>query len=121
VSKPTEVVSVDIDKEASMRLEFDDGVTAVFDLVDLRTACPCAGCRGDRDRGRAPWPQPGQPANISVREAELVGAWGISITWSDGHEAGIYPWDRLRQWHDANTAGLSVEAGQELTDTVDPS
>ena len=31
---------------------------------------------------------------------ELVGAWGISFTWNDGHATGIYPWDALRRWCD---------------------
>jgi DUF971 family protein len=129
VSKPVEVIGVDIDKTNSVRIEFADEVIATFPLADLRAACPCAGCRGDRERGTSPWPRPGQPAEISVRDAELVGAWGISISWSDGHEAGIYPWDRLRRWHDANEAGQLGSVSEAIaaldhelfTDTVDES
>lgn len=35
-----------------------------------------------------------------INSAELVGAWGISITWNDGHSTGIYAWEILRRWHD---------------------
>jgi DUF971 family protein len=99
----TDVVAVDIKRDSHLQLEFADGVVARFDLADVRAACPCAGCRGMRERGESAFPRPGSVASISLRDAELVGAWGISLSWSDGHEAGIFPWDRLRAWHDAIT------------------
>jgi DUF971 family protein len=37
---------------------------------------------------------------LRIEEAELVGAWGLSVTWNDGHATGIYPWDALRRWCD---------------------
>ena len=46
-----------------------------------------------RDRGEPAWPRPGQPATVTIEDAELVGAWGLSIRWSDGHSTGIYSWE----------------------------
>lgn len=40
----------------------------------------------------------GEP--ISITDAELAGAWGLSLDWSDGHSTGIYAWTTLRQWID---------------------
>ncbi len=93
----TEVVAVDVDRRTGVTITWDDGLVARFALDELRAACPCAGCRGERER----------PRNLlritpveaeQLRDAELVGAWGISFRWADGHEAGIYPWDALRAW-----------------------
>jgi DUF971 family protein len=95
--EPT-VVDIQIERERAMTLVFDDGVTCELALAELRAACPCAACRGWRERGEVAWPRPGQPDTISVVDAELHGAWGISIRWSDGHDTGIYPWSRLRAW-----------------------
>ena len=42
------------------------------------------------------WPRPGQTTELWIEDAELVGAWGLSIRWSDGHSTGIYSWELLR-------------------------
>ena len=89
---------VDIQRGTGLDLTWSDGSVSHFDLEELRMACPCAACRGARDARRQPWqPSPLGPA-LSVLNAELVGAWGITIHWSDGHSTGIYPWDVLHQW-----------------------
>jgi DUF971 family protein len=92
----SEVVDVRVDRATSLTISFDDGVQCYFELPELRQSCPCATCRGIRDAG-------GEVTLIdalSITDAELVGAWGISLTWSDGHATGIYPWDALRRWCD---------------------
>jgi DUF971 family protein len=96
--KSTEVRDVTIEREAGVRVEFGDGRECAFGLEELRLACPCAACRGARDKGEAPWPTPRSPVPLSITGAELVGAWGLSITWNDGHATGIYPWESLRRW-----------------------
>ncbi len=89
------VTAIDIDREHAVTLTFDDGLVHTFALGELREACPCASCRSRRDRG-----EPVRPAGSDARlaDADLVGAWGISFTWVDGHATGIYPWDSLHRW-----------------------
>jgi DUF971 family protein len=94
------VTDIDIDRERSVTVRYDDGRACTFGLEELRQACPCATCRSLRDRGEAAWPRPGPPLTLRIEEAELVGAWGLSVTWNDGHATGIYPWDALRRWCD---------------------
>jgi DUF971 family protein len=36
------------------------------------------------------------PQPLRIVDAKLVGAWGIGITWNDGHAASIYSWELLR-------------------------
>ena len=105
---------VDVDRAAGVTLAWEDGLAGTFALEELRRACPCATCRGRRDRGLAAWPLPGAPETITVTDAELVGAWGMSFTWSDGHGTGIYPWDSLRRWLEARAAGRELDP-DELT------
>jgi DUF971 family protein len=99
-------VNVEIERTTAMTVTFDDDVVCVFPVEELRRACPCATCRSMRDRGEEPWPRPGGPTTIAVADAEFSGAWGISISWSDGHSTGIYPWASLRRWHDGVAAGM---------------
>jgi DUF971 family protein len=94
------VTDIQVERERAVTLTFDDGVVCELPLVDLRLACPCATCRSYRDRGEPAWPRPGSATTLSVTDAELVGAWGISFVWSDGHATGIYPWAALRAWCD---------------------
>ena len=105
------VVAVDVDRERAVTVEWDDGRRGRFALDELRRACPCAACRGRRDRGLAAWPLPGGPDTVTVASAELVGAWGISFRWSDGHGTGIYAWDTLRSWLEAGDAEETGETG----------
>jgi len=37
------------------------------------------------------------PLDVSPEGVELVGGYGIRIRWSDGHSAGIYTFEKLRQ------------------------
>jgi DUF971 family protein len=93
----TQARSVDIGGDGLTIVWSDDHVTR-FALQDLRLSCPCAECRDRRARGEALWPREGVPAVLEVTDAELAGAWGLSLTWNDRHETGIFPWETLRAW-----------------------
>jgi DUF971 family protein len=101
-----EVVDVDV------RVTYGDAAVITIEIGQLRAVCPCAACRGKRERGEPVVPPPG--GGLTVREAlrivdvELVGAWGMSIGWSDGHANGIYAWTTLRDWWDAGHDGPLV-------------
>jgi DUF971 family protein len=92
----SEVVDVRVDRAVSLTITYDDGCECQFELPELRQSCPCATCRGIRDAGN----EVVVMEDLSITDAEFVGAWGISLTWSDGHATGIYPWDALRRWCD---------------------
>jgi DUF971 family protein len=77
---------------------FADGRVCRFELLDLRMACPCAGCRNAREQGRPPWRPGPDRTDPVIADAALVGAWGLGITWTDGHSTGIYPFESLRRW-----------------------
>jgi DUF971 family protein len=92
---------IDIVRDEAVTVTFDDGAVCRYQVQLLRANCPCASCRGWRERGEVAWPRPGQPSTVTISHAELTGAWGLSIDWSDGHSTGIYAWAVLRRWWDA--------------------
>jgi DUF971 family protein len=104
VDERYEPVTIDVDKDEAVTLTFRDGEVARFGLEELRRGCPCATCRGLRDRGEAVWPRPGSPTPLRVERAELHGAWGLVFDWNDGHGTGIYPFEALRRWHEGGAA-----------------
>ena len=90
--------NVELDRNAGLTLQWPDGTSAHFGLEELRRNCPCAECRGLREQGRSVGPNPRSLLAFSALDAELVGGWGMSIRWSDGHSTGIYAWSILRAW-----------------------
>lgn len=95
--EPTDVV---VTRDEGVTITYADGEIARFDLTSLRQACPCAGCRSLREQGREAWPQPSSPQPLRIEDAEYHGAWGLAITWNDGHSTGIFPFEALRRWAD---------------------
>ncbi|GAC1375483.1 MAG: hypothetical protein NVSMB4_03730 [Acidimicrobiales bacterium] len=85
--------AVDVERERGVTVTWEDGHVSAFELRPLRLACPCAGCRSDWAAGR----EPVVPAELSITDVHLVGAWGVTPTWSDGHATGIYSWASLRE------------------------
>ena len=88
--------AVDVDRERGVTLTWADGVTRHYELENLRDRCPCAECRSRRERGLDVWPLSASPRPLRIVDAELHGAWGLGITWNDGHTTGIYSWELLR-------------------------
>src|SRR5688572_29744553 len=99
-----EPVSIDVEREKGVTLTYVDGYVVSFDLVTLREGCPCATCRGLRYRGEEVWPRPNSPTPLRIEDARLHGAWGLAITWNDGHDTGIFPFELLRRWHERGRA-----------------
>ena len=99
-------VKVNISTGSGVDIEWDDGHKTHYNFVWLRDACPCATCTEERNnQGR----EPGEPAKKSAAllpmykepakptAASPVGKYALSFTWNDGHTAGIYSWDYLRE------------------------
>ena len=78
------------------RIEWKGGDVSTYKARDLRLACPCASCV-DENTG-APLLDPKTvKEDIILLGAELVGRYGLSFQWSDGHRTGIFAWPLLKQ------------------------
>ena len=97
--------AVELDRANGLTVRWADGTSAHFGLAELRVNCPCAECRGKREQGAPIWPRPGTPEPLAAVGAELVGAWGLTVRWNDGHETGIFSWGLLRNWAGAGDEG----------------
>ena len=71
-----------------------DGHTGLFPARALRLACPCAACVEEMS-GRPLLDPATVPLDVSPLRLSLVGAYGLKVHWSDGHNTGIFTHDRL--------------------------
>lgn len=94
---------------ARRRLEISwaDGHESAYDYEFLRWRCPCATCAGEMGTpGALQFVDQLRPEQYRLEGIELVGLYAVRPTWEDGHDTGIYAFDRLRQW--------SAEAAEDL-------
>lgn len=93
--------AIALDRSKELRITWSDGVVSLYPLAELRRACPCAGCRQQREEtSRSALPvaaEPGMQRDMATAETvELVGHYALRIRWKDGHDTGIYDFARLR-------------------------
>lgn len=88
--------TADLVSPFTFRIEWKDGAVHDYAARDLRLACPCASCV-DEGTGRPLLDPRTVKDNIILLGAELVGRYGLSFMWSDGHKTGIFAWPRLRE------------------------
>lgn len=89
---PTGLAQVD---SRHLRISWNDGHESTYDVKVLRESCHCALC-SDEMTGENRIPPGSIPDDIHPAEIKPVGRYGLTILWSDGHDTGIYPFERLR-------------------------
>jgi DUF971 family protein len=94
---------------ARRRLEITwaDGRESAYDYEFLRWHCPCAACAGEMGQpGQLQFTESLRPEQYQLQSIELVGLYAVRPTWADGHDYGLFAFDRLR--------ALADEAEQDL-------
>ncbi len=82
-------------------IEWSDGQRRQYTFAELRDACPCATCREKRKEPKRPDVQltvlsPAEARPLTIQDMKPVGHYAYSISFSDGHNTGIYTIDFLR-------------------------
>jgi len=78
-------------------VSWSDGHESIHPYEMLRRECPCAWCAGEG----------GQPGAVdaatefteqqtTIYELQMVGRYGLTPVWGDGHRTGIYTYERMR-------------------------
>lgn len=80
----------------TLRITWHDGRVSDFRYPDLRRACHCAGCV-DELTGHPILDPNTVPEDIKPLDIKPVGTYAVKITWSDGHDTGIFAFDRLHR------------------------
>jgi DUF971 family protein len=97
---------LDLDREKGLTVEWAEGGTSFYPVAHLRKLSPSADQRELRkeldSNPLAVLPTTKNDGPLTAVHMELVGNYAVSIHFSDGHHAGIYTWEYLRQIEPAN-------------------
>ena len=85
---------VEASADVGVRITWADGHVSHWDLASVRGACGCATCHELRKQNKPTYLATSD--SLDVDDAELVGSYGVTFSWSDGHRTGIYRWADLR-------------------------
>ncbi len=80
-------------------IKLDGNLEILITLKNLRKACPCAHCNGEKDVFGNIYKGPSKKLNDSsfkIRQLSLVGNYAIRVFWEDGHSNGIYTFNLLK-------------------------
>jgi len=89
--------------DGRLRINWSDDLARVYTIEQLRNACPCATCRVKRAATYSKPPhtlailKPDEPRRLTLSSMKPVGKYAYSLTFSDGHDTGIYTYDLLRE------------------------
>ena len=95
--------AINISKDPpGIEVNWEGGPTQTLSFAFLRRACPCALCKGERlPFDTTPLSLPVQknltPLQLEAKDMFSIGTYAIGFRWGDGHDAGIYTYDYLRE------------------------
>ena len=96
---PTELKRLD---DQSLLISWSDGQRKRYAVSELRKACPCVMCRNER-KAAAAEPEkltilaPNELAPLKIDRMVLAGNYAYRITFSDGHNTGLFTFEHLRE------------------------
>lgn len=80
--------------EGVLEITWREGPPRPHRVRQLRCECACAGCV-DEMTGARTLDVDAVPDDIGITDMALVGNYAVKFTFTDGHDTGIYSWDRL--------------------------
>lgn len=97
-------LKIDLKKDQALEVQWQDGRHCRYTISYLRSMCPCARCRAVRDEQKTEKKKlkltilPGNySGDLAAVSAAMVGNYALKIEFSDGHDAGIFSFQYLRQ------------------------
>ncbi len=79
----------------SLFVKFDNGYETTLTAELLRVESPSAEVQG---HGSGQKTTPAGKANVTIAAIEPVGNYAIRISFSDGHDTGLFSWDILNDY-----------------------
>ncbi len=91
-----------------LSLQWLDGTQKTINAYQLRLCCGCALCI-DESTGKPLLSPEKVSEDISLESIQRVGRYGLKIDFSDGHNTGIYTFDKLKKFEACEVPPLKAE------------
>ncbi len=94
---------LDLTKDRGLTVHWRDGRISFYPVKYLRKMSPSADALQLREQMQAnpltvlPASAEGQDESLTATGVEMVGHYAVKITFSDGHDTGLYSWRYLRE------------------------
>lgn len=86
-------VKIDVNREArEVLIRWSNGAEHRLPNRYLRGWCPCAACQGHGGERKYV-----VATADDIKGLRPVGNYAVAVTWSDGHDTGIYSWGYLHE------------------------
>ncbi len=95
MSAPPSPARVAIFPNGELAVVWSDGHESYYPGRLLRLGCHCAKCV-DEMTGRKLLREERVPSDVRPTGCQEVGRYGLGVRFSDGHDTGIYTYERLR-------------------------
>ena len=93
-------VKIKRSEDNKLHIEWNVGKSFDIDFLYLRDECPCVNCQGETVLFSTyiPIKAPFKPAGFyEIEKIDKIGNYAIQIFWKDGHNTGIYSWEKLKE------------------------
>lgn len=90
--RPTQITE---ESDSQISIVWSDGRKDLIGAARLRRRCPCASCI-DEWTGQKRLDDSTVPEDLKISDLSLVGRYALNVTFSDGHNTGLYTFETLR-------------------------
>jgi DUF971 family protein len=91
--EPVQIVE---ESDSELKIAWSDDTESLYQAVELRRKCPCAGCVNEWT-GERMLKAETIPDGITFTHTSIVGRYALNFHFSDGHETGIFSFKYLRE------------------------
>jgi DUF971 family protein len=90
-------VKINIQDKRYLHILWDDSSESMLMLANLRKNCPCATCVAERNKRASTVIPLLSSVHLTLTDIKSIGSYAIQLYWQDGHNTGIYTYDKLKE------------------------
>jgi DUF971 family protein len=89
---------ISVKDERYLNIQWEDDSISLISLAVLRKNCPCANCIAERQSKPESYIPLYSSVQTSLSDIKVIGTYAVQLFWKDGHNTGIYTYDKLKKW-----------------------
>ncbi len=88
---------ISIKDKRYLHIIWEDSSESMLMLANLRKNCPCATCVAERNERSSTVIPLLSSVHTTLTDIKALGTYAIQLFWQDGHNTGIYTYDKLKE------------------------